>query len=215
MKPWVLALGVSLALHLAIAVAFRSEALAPEPRPVAKRGDGFVSFTTVSVAEPPKAVAPAPARAFKANVAVPSLAVAVEALSDSPVAVENGAPAVEPGPKPGVGAPAAPGPEQPRGGSGPVDPSAEVIALVHARLAAAAERCYPAAARRFRQRGTVQLSFCTDDRGGTSSTSVTQSSGAELLDAAARGCVLENAAPFPPEASTRCFSVPVRFGLGP
>lgn len=217
MKPWVLALGGSLALHLAVAAAFRSEELASEPRPVAKRGDGFVSFTTVSVAAPPRAVAAAPARALKVNVAVPSLAVAVEALTDSPVAIEGGAPAQEANPEPGVGSPAAPGPgvEQPSAGSRPVDPSAEVIALVHARLAAAADRCYPAAARRFRQRGTVQLSFCTDARGGTASTSVTQSSGAELLDAAARGCVLENAAPFPVEASTRCFSVPVRFGQGP
>ena len=77
MKPWVLALGVSLALHLALAAAFRSQELASEPRPVAKRGDGFVSFTTVSVASPPKAVAAAPARAPKANVAVPSSPVAV------------------------------------------------------------------------------------------------------------------------------------------
>ena len=88
----------------------------------------------------------------------------------------------------------------------------DVTALVHDRLAALADRCYPAAARRFQQRGTVQLSFCTDANGGAASTAITQSSGAELLDAAARGCVVENAVPFPREAASRCFSVPVRFG---
>jgi TonB family protein len=86
---------------------------------------------------------------------------------------------------------------------------------VHARLAAVADRCYPAAARRFQQRGTVQLAFCTDANGSAISTNVTQSSGAELLDAAARGCVLENAVPFPREAASRCFTVPVRFGRAP
>jgi TonB family protein len=83
---------------------------------------------------------------------------------------------------------------------------------MHARLAAMADRCYPPAARRFQQRGTVQLSFCTDATGATASRTVTQSSGAELLHAAAQGCVVDSAAPFPREAASRCFSVPVRFG---
>lgn len=90
-----------------------------------------------------------------------------------------------------------------------------MIALVHARLAAAADRCYPAAARRFQQRGTVHVSFCTDASGAAASATVTASSGAELLDTAARTCVVESASPFPREASAHCFSVPVRFGLRP
>jgi TonB family protein len=93
-----------------------------------------------------------------------------------------------------------------------VGPSPEVIALVHARLAAVADGCYPAVARRYQQRGTVQLSFCTDASGGAASSKVTVSSGAEVLDAAARGCVVEKASPFPAVAASRCFSVPVRFG---
>jgi TonB family protein len=88
----------------------------------------------------------------------------------------------------------------------------DLSALVHARLAAMADRCYPQAARRFSQRGTVELSFCLDAKGATASSEVTRSSGAELLDAAARGCVLEGAAPFEPEAASHCFTVPVRFG---
>ena len=86
------------------------------------------------------------------------------------------------------------------------------LALVHARLAAVADGCYPAVARRYQQRGTVQLSFCTDASGGAASSSITVSSGAEVLDAAARGCVVQRASPFPAVAASRCFSVPVRFG---
>jgi TonB family protein len=88
----------------------------------------------------------------------------------------------------------------------------DVNTLVHAKLAAMAERCYPPAARRFQQRGTVELSFCLDATGATASSQVTKSSGADLLDAAARGCVLEGAAPFTPDAASRCYTVPVRFG---
>ena len=84
-------------------------------------------------------------------------------------------------------------------------------ALVHARLAEAARRCYPAAARRFRQRGTVTLSFCADPSGGVIEAAVKESSGASLLDDSALHCVLEAAAPLPPEAASHCYAVPVRF----
>lgn len=222
MKPWALALGGSLALHLALVAAVRSEVVAPALAPsVEKRGDGFVSFTAVSLvpkaAQAPSAPAkgaPAPARSAK-----PVAAAAVKVAPGSgelvaEVAVEGpsetaqssledaAGEAPQPDPLPGAG----------RGGE-PQGNEEQVISLVHARLAAAADRCYPAAARRFQQRGTVQLSFCTDAQGGTANASITHSSGAELLDAAARGCVLESAVPFPREASARCFSVPVRFGL--
>lgn len=83
---------------------------------------------------------------------------------------------------------------------------------MHARLLAAAVKCYPAAARRFRQKGTVSLSFCADGSGAARDAKVTQSSGSALLDDAATGCVVENAAPFPPEAAGQCFALPVRFG---
>jgi TonB family protein len=84
--------------------------------------------------------------------------------------------------------------------------------LLHARLSASAEKCYPTAAKRFRQRGTVQLSFCADIRGQATHTVVKTSSGFELLDRAALDCVVANASPFPTEAAGHCFALPVRFG---
>ena len=215
MKPWALALCASLALHLVVASAFRpGEAVVVVPEKVAKRGDGFVSFTPVSVVEVAKlAPTPGPARVPVRTTSVRAPALSATEVASTVVSEGVGETAevvsVTAGPETAGSAPL---PDPLPAGAGRGSASAELIALVHARLAAVADRCYPAAARRFQQRGTVQLSFCIDPNGGTASTSVTQSSGAELLDAAARGCVLESAAPFPREASARCFSVPVRFG---
>ena len=107
----------------------------------------------------------------------------------------------------------APHPDPLPGGEGVAPPAAKVddAALVHARLAEAARRCYPAAARRFRQRGTVTLSFCADPTGGVIDAAVKESSGASLLDDSALHCVLAAAAPLPPEAASHCYAVPVRF----
>ncbi len=99
-----------------------------------------------------------------------------------------------------------------RGGSGgpvAVDPS--IAAEVHARLARAASDCYPAQARRFRQQGQVPISFCVEGAGNASKVVVT-SSGAALLDEAARGCVMQRAEPFPAAAAGSCFAVKVEFG---
>lgn len=101
-------------------------------------------------------------------------------------------------------------------GAGPDGAGAEggedVGALVHERLRVAAERCYPPAARRFQQRGTVAVTFCTDGAGQVLRREVSRSSGAALLDGAATDCVVPTAAPFPVAAASRCFTVPVRFG---
>lgn len=83
---------------------------------------------------------------------------------------------------------------------------------LHRRLAAAARRCYPTAARRFRARGTVTLSFCLDPA-GAASTSLARGSGFALLDRAATDCVLPGALPLPGAAG--CYTVPVVFGEVP
>lgn len=209
MKRWALAVVLSLAVHLGVVASFELSPSPPVGESVGERVDAVVSFTTVSL-EPKKALAPA-AALEKPRAARASLAPVGEVTTGIlPGERELGAPAAE-----AEGdAMVAPHPDPlPAGAEREKGP--DVTALVHARLAAMADRCYPAAARRFQQRGTVQLSFCTDANGGAASTSVTQSSGAALLDAAARGCVVESAAPFPPEAASRCFSVPVRFGALP
>lgn len=79
------------------------------------------------------------------------------------------------------------------------------------RLQQVALRCYPAAARRFRQTGEAQVRFCLDAAGGLREATVSSSSGSDLLDAAATGCVIPGATPFGPETFGRCFTVPVRF----
>ncbi|MEW5740280.1 MAG: TonB family protein [Myxococcota bacterium] len=99
------------------------------------------------------------------------------------------------------------------GGASAGSAGPELVSLVHARLAAAAERCYPASARRFQQRGTVEVRFCVDGHGAVREEQVQRSSGVDALDAAVGACVLPAASPFPSSASGQCFSVPVRFGL--
>jgi TonB family protein len=90
--------------------------------------------------------------------------------------------------------------------------AADVVGLVHARLAAGAERCYPAAARRYQQRGTAEVRFCVDASGRALETSLVKTSGSSLLDAAVGECVLPAASPFPSSVQGHCFAVPVRFG---
>ena len=59
-KPWAVAIGLSVALHLGLVLAFRSTAsLSPRGERVGERGEPFVAFTPVSVIEP---VAPVPLR---------------------------------------------------------------------------------------------------------------------------------------------------------
>ncbi|MBS1153506.1 MAG: hypothetical protein H6Q89_5204, partial [Myxococcaceae bacterium] len=101
---------------------------------------------------------------------------------------------------PGVAAEGAQGPEA------PLD-----TAALSRRLQQVALRCYPAAARRFRQTGEAQVRFCLDGAGALRESKVIQSTGSALLDHAATDCVVPGAAPFGPETFGRCFAVPVRF----
>ena len=81
---------------------------------------------------------------------------------------------------------------------------------LHRRLAEAAARCYPAAARRFRLQGVVPVHFCLDARGGASALSLQGSTGSALLDRSALECVVPGAQPL--DGFEGCFLVPVRFG---
>jgi TonB family protein len=93
-----------------------------------------------------------------------------------------------------------------RGADAPLD-----TAALSRRLQQVALRCYPAAARRFRQTGEAQVRFCLDGAGALRESTVVHSAGSDLLDRAARECVVPGAAPFGPETFGRCFTVPVRF----
>ncbi len=217
MKAWVLAVGLSLGLHGGLVLMFRGAEVVEVLAAPAPAEDSFVAFTPVVAAAPSAPAAVAAPVIRKALPARPEVDL-VMGLPAGDLALGDDSEGPHPDPLPlggegdsVVASAETPGPHPdplPKGEGDSVD----VVALVHARLAAMAEGCYPAAARRFQQRGTVQLSFCLDATGGAASTSITQSSGAALLDAAAQGCVVQKAAPFPPEAASRCFSVPVRFG---
>ena len=96
------------------------------------------------------------------------------------------------------------------GGGGPAVGAAAVEEALSARLADAAARCYPLAARRYRLEGTAVVRFCLDAQGALASAEVRTPSGAALLDGAATACVVPGALPFPPGAGG-CYRVPVHF----
>jgi TonB family protein len=97
------------------------------------------------------------------------------------------------------------------GGGGSAGASGPDLTALHQRLAEAAQSCYPAAARRLRLSGQLELAFCASADGRASNPSLGFSSGSELLDRAALDCLLDRAAPLPVRSG--CFRVPVRFGM--
>jgi protein TonB len=102
---------------------------------------------------------------------------------------------------------AAPAAAVPIAGAGTGSPSSTVLLM--ARLSAAALRCYPQEAVRFRLAGEAQLSFCLNVEGQASPVRLSRSSGSEVLDRAAAECVLPGALPLPGAAG--CYELPVRF----
>jgi hypothetical protein len=93
------------------------------------------------------------------------------------------------------------------GGSGP--PS--LLGELSARLARSAARCTPAGVVRSSRGGApeVPLHFCLDAAGRPSAVGLEGTTGSELLDRAARDCVVPGAAPLPPLPG--CYTVAVRF----
>jgi TonB family protein len=94
--------------------------------------------------------------------------------------------------------------------TGPGGLSLARLGELHRRLAEAAERCYPNAARRFRLRGEVPLHFCLNAQGAATALSLEGSTGSPLLDRSALECVVPGAQPL--SGFEGCFLVPVRFG---
>lgn len=236
-RSWPAALGASLLLHLVVGLALllvlgRRDTTTPErtttpPRPF----DVLRIGALLPRAARPAATPPAPAPAAKSPApgqagrpmalppadVVPTLTAAVDTAAEPVPSTGGGEGDGEPGaPTGGTDGtgPAAAGVAGAPEASAPVaGPSASLVAEVHGRLAAAARDCYPAQAKRFRQRGLVPLSFCVSNDGAAEQVSVTRS-GLALLDDAARGCVLGRAAPFPAASRGQCFAVEVEFGGG-
>jgi len=93
------------------------------------------------------------------------------------------------------------------GGSGP----RSLLGELSARLARSAARCTPAGVVRSSRGGApeVPLHFCLDGAGRPSAVGLEGTTGSELLDRAARDCVVPGAAPLPPLPG--CYTVAVRF----
>ena len=115
------------------------------------------------------------------------------------------------GPTPGAGAqdPASgdgTGAEAPGGQS-----SASLLAQLSQRLAWSAARCAPAEVVRTARHAVpgVPLHFCLDAAGQPSDVGLLGTTGSDLLDRAARDCVVPGALPLPPVPG--CYTVEVRF----
>jgi outer membrane biosynthesis protein TonB len=112
--------------------------------------------------------------------------------------------AISGGPAPGEGnVTAAGGAAAPGGGS--------LLAALSQRLAWSAARCAPAEVVRTARRAIpgVPLHFCLDTAGRPSDVGLLGTTGSEVLDRAARDCVVPGALPLPPVPG--CYTVEVRF----
>jgi len=108
------------------------------------------------------------------------------------------------GPAPGEGnVTAAGGEAAPGGGS--------LLAALSHRLAWSAARCAPAGVMRTARHAIpgVPLHFCLDGAGRPSDVGLLGTTGSEVLDRAARDCVVPGALPLPPVPG--CYTVEVRF----
>jgi hypothetical protein len=118
-----------------------------------------------------------------------------------------GGPGVAPGPRGALSPEPSPG----TGGSG----APSLLGELNRRLAWSAARCTPSGAVRS-SRGSspeVPLHFCLDASGRPSAVGLEGTTGSELLDRAARECVVPGAAPLPPLPG--CYTVAVRFPVSP
>jgi outer membrane biosynthesis protein TonB len=99
----------------------------------------------------------------------------------------------------------------PRPGGSTGTSESSLLEALSRRLAWSAERCAPQAAVRLARHGVpgVPLRFCLDAAGRPSGVGLLGTTGSELLDRAARDCVVPGALPLPPAPG--CYTVEVRF----
>jgi hypothetical protein len=130
----------------------------------------------------------------------------------------EGAPA-SPSPGGSEGSGASPGPRgafspPPSSGMGGTGPPS-LLGELNRRLAWSAARCTPPGAVRSSRSDApeVPLHFCLDAAGRPSAVGLEGTTGSDLLDRAARECVVPGAAPLPPLPG--CYTVAVRFPIRP
>ncbi len=195
-----IALAVSVGVHaavLALAVSSRPRRLPAEP-PAPQQTSlrvGLVSSGAPAAPAEPKGTRPPRARGAPARMATSRGVPVDDAAGEGSVDVGAGE---EGGGSANAGAGAG-------GGAGAgVDGSA-----LHARLAAAALRCYPKAAQRYGLTGEAAVRLCLTHEGTAAGVELVHSSGSTLLDQAALDCVIPGALPLP--RGSECFRLPVRF----
>jgi len=206
-------LGISIALHAFAALwLVREQGPAKEAPVGGSREVEIIEVQVVAAGGREKAPAPKVGPRVAAlpgkEAPAPSRPAALPSAVESPASTgEPGGGAVVPagGGSSSSGGVTAPGPTSSSSGGG----APQSTALLMARLTAAALRCYPAEAVRFRLAGEARLSFCLGDDGRASAVAVARSSGSEVLDRAASDCVLPGALPLPGAAG--CYELPVRF----
>ncbi|HSP18459.1 MAG TPA: hypothetical protein VLQ79_03030 [Myxococcaceae bacterium] len=193
------------------------------PRPVRARSTGRPSPRSTPAAEVQTSAAPRP------TAAVPG---------DSPAVVTGLTPVQQDlwvlgaVPRAAAAAPSGPEPSAPAVGSGGAGAAGEgtgadgssggprssgtasLLETLQRRLAWSAARCAPASAVRLARHGVpgVPLHFCLDGSGTPSGVGLLGSTGSDLLDRAARDCVVPGALPLPPAQG--CYTVEVRFPVG-
>jgi hypothetical protein len=129
----------------------------------------------------------------------------------SPAATAGDGPA---GPSPGTASAGTspPTPEaEPGTGAQDAPGGASLLAALSQRLAWSAARCAPAEVVRTARHAVpgVPLHFCLDAAGSPSDVGLLGTTGSEVLDRAARDCVVPGALPLPPVPG--CYTVEVRF----
>jgi periplasmic protein TonB len=205
------AFAVSAVAHLALFVAVVAAVRpAPSRRPLEVRLVQLASPApreaagrALSVAEP--SVSKSRMRALVALTRRPAISEVLPIAAAPPEPIGGAGP-----PRPGA-LEGGPGGEDGAGGTSEAGAGeASLLGELHRRLADAATRCYPPAARRLRLRGEVPLHFCLDAAGSATALSLEGSTGSALLDRSALECVVPGAAPLP--GVVGCFQVPVRFG---
>jgi hypothetical protein len=99
----------------------------------------------------------------------------------------------------------------PGGGAQDAPGGESLLAALSERLAWSAARCAPAEVVRTVRHAVpgVPLRFCLDAAGRPSDVGLLGTTGSEVLDRAARDCVVPGALPLPPAPG--CYTVEVRF----
>ena len=209
------AVGVAFCLHLAVGLWLGARAsqapVAVLPRSTFREGPVRVSLWTPQVGARAAASTPKPRGSRRLAVDLSHKAATVfhpaAVLASEEPAGQRPSGGEAEGEGPAIATGEAPGAAETVGLSGRTLGAEEGEHALQQRLAESARRCYPEPARRFALQGAVEVAFCLRS-GKLASLALQGSTGSDLLDHAARECVVQGALPLTAEG---CYALPVRF----